>query len=162
MDRGPSVEDGSTAAGGACRPARPVRTEPAMTFDRALLRRLFFFALAGGSGFVTDVGVLTALHDGLGVDPYSARVVAIGAAMLVTYVINRTVTFGASGRSVAGEGARYVAVAVAVAAVNWAIYATLVWAFPALPPQGAVVVAVAVATGLSYFGYSRLVFTPKG
>lgn len=115
------------------------------------------FAMVGVIGFLTDAGSLLALNQA-GLDPFSARVISIALAMFTTWRLNRTMTFGASGRSEASEGARYGAVALAVAGLNYAIYAGLLVAFPALWPVIATAMAITLAMAASYFGYSRLVF----
>jgi putative flippase GtrA len=60
------------------------------------MRRMPFSAFAGAIGFAVDMGVLWLLLRFELLDPFSARVLAIAAAMLCTYLINRTFTFGAS------------------------------------------------------------------
>ncbi len=115
------------------------------------------FALVGVIGFLTDAGSLFALTQA-GLDPFSARVISIALAMFTTWRLNRAMTFGASGRSEVSEGARYGAVALAVAGLNYAIYAGLLLAFPPLWPVVATAIASVIAMAASYFGYSRLVF----
>ena len=57
------------------------------------------------------------------------------------------------------EGARYGAVAVAAAVLNYAIYSGLLLAAPnTITPLVALVIAVAIVTVFSYLGYSRFVF----
>ena len=125
--------------------------------NRALLARFSRFALVGGLGFIVDAGLTLSLI-AWGVDPFSARVVAIGLAMLVTWRLNRAITFGQSGTSQRSEGLRYGSVALFAAALNYATYAALLLLVPGLWP----LVAVAVATGtsmlVSYIGYSRFAF----
>ncbi len=127
-----------------------------------LLVRLTRFAVVGGIGFVVDAGLTEALV-ALGVSPLAARVAAIAAAILTTYLLNRSLTFRSDRRGAAavGEGGRYVAVALAVAAANYAIYAAIVLAVPGVRPLLAVAVASGIAMVLSYLGYSRLVFARR-
>ncbi|TCD16712.1 GtrA family protein [Oricola cellulosilytica] len=124
------------------------------------MRRFFGFAVAGGTGFVVDASVLTGLMAFTPLGPFSARIFAIGAAMFATWMINRTMTFGKSDRHVVREGARYGAVAITGAVLNYAIYSGLLLAAPNLfTPLGALVIAVAFVTVFSYVGYSRFVFS---
>jgi putative flippase GtrA len=109
-------------------------------------------------GFVVDTGLLAALHHGLGVDPFTARLISIVCAAFATWRLNRALTFGASSSSQAAEGVRYAVVAAAAAGINYAIYALALLAVPGLPPVAAVVVGTLLSMALSYFGYSRLVF----
>jgi len=115
------------------------------------------FALVGVIGFLTDAGSLFALTKA-GLDPFSARVISIALAMLTTWRLNRAMTFGASGRAEVSEGARYGAVALTVAGLNYVIYAGLLLAFDQLWPVAATAIASVIAMAASYFGYSRLVF----
>ncbi|MFZ2102470.1 MAG: GtrA family protein [Oricola sp.] len=127
--------------------------------SKNLFLRLASFAVAGGTGFLVDASVLTLLLKFTPLGPFSARVFAIAAAMLTTWAINRTVTFGKSGRHVVKEGARYGFVALIGAALNYAIYSGLLLAAPGvITPLMALVIAVAVVTVFSYLGYSRFVF----
>lgn len=122
------------------------------------MRRLLLFVLAGGAGFLVDAGVLALLLHATPLGPLPARVVAIAAAMLFTFWMNRTFTFGRSGRGIAAEGARYGSVGLGAALLNYAVYAALVLAFPALSPLLAVAAASLVAMTWSFLGYSRFVF----
>lgn len=111
----------------------------------------------GGIGFVVDAGLTTTLIH-IGLDPFTARVVAIAVAMLVTWRLNRAITFGASDTSQKSEGARYFAVALSAAAVNYTVYAALMLAFPVLMPAIAVALATGVSMVVSYLGFSRFAF----
>jgi putative flippase GtrA len=137
---------------------------------RARLERILKFAMTGGIGFVVDVGVLTILNAGLGVDPYVARVFAIAVAMITTWLINRRYTFevhdkATTARELAAEGGRYGLVAVGAALFNYATYAATLWTLTALGlgpahilPPIAAVVGSGLAMFVSWFGYSRFAF----
>ena len=120
--------------------------------------RLLRFALVGGAGFLVDAGLLAFIHNGLGLDPFSARVLSIAAAALATWRLNRSVTFAASPDRQIVEGLRYGLVAALAAGMNYALYATALLMWPGLPPVLAVVIATILAMGFSYAGYSRFVF----
>lgn len=140
-------------------PGRDPAVEPA----RTRLGRLVSFAFAGGAGFIVDLAVLRGLIELAGLGPFAARIPAIGAAMLTTWLINRTFTFGASGRTVGNEAARYVTVAIIGAVLNYLIYSAVLLATPDwFLPEMATFVAVACVTVFSYLGYSRFVFGVKG
>jgi putative flippase GtrA len=119
------------------------------------------FLFAGAIGFAVDVAVLWALLRFGILGPFSARVLAIGAAMLCTYLINRTFTFGASHRRVSVEGARYGGVGIASALINYAVYSLCLIVLPAISPFLAVILGSGSATVFSYLGYSRFVFGPR-
>ncbi|MDO9417783.1 GtrA family protein [Pararhizobium sp.] len=122
------------------------------------MKRLVWFALAGATGFAIDAAVLLLLLTYTGLGPFIARLIAIALAMTATFVINRTWAFGASGRPLAEEGARYGGVGISTSIANYAIYSGLLVAIPATPPPLALVIASGLATVLSYIGYSRFVF----
>jgi len=124
------------------------------------VKRLALFAAVGATGFAVDAGLLAMLLASGGLGPLPARILSIAAAMLVTFLLNRALTFGPSGRPVAVEGARYAGVALAVAACNWLIYAGLV--LSGLAPLVALTIASALAMVLSWLGYRHLVFAPPG
>ncbi|MCE1237799.1 MAG: GtrA family protein [Hyphomicrobiales bacterium] len=147
--------------------ALPASLSPSL---RARLERILKFATTGGIGFAVDVGTLTLLNAGFGVNPYVARVFAIAVAMFTTWMINRRWTWKVhdkttDARAVAAEGVRYVTVAVGAALVNYGIYAAtlytlsgLVQGFDDLLPPVAAVVGTAVAMFVSWFGYSHFAF----
>ncbi len=133
----------------AHRPERKVKT--------LLPKRISRFVIVGIAGFLVDAGLTaTFIHSGL--DPFTARLIAISTAMLVTWRLNRAITFGRSATSQQAEGLRYSMVAILAAIINYASYAVLVLVFPGIFP----VLAVALATGtsmcFSYLGYSRYAF----
>lgn len=122
------------------------------------MKRVFWFAVAGATGFAIDALVLISLLHWTGLGPYFARAIAIVTAMAATFIINRTLAFGASGRPLAEEGARYGGVGLSTSLANYLIYSGVLLAIPATPPFFALVIASAAAMVLSYLGYSRLVF----
>jgi putative flippase GtrA len=129
--------------------------------NRTGVARFCRFAIVGSVGFAIDAGLLALLHHGAGIDPLIARLASITASALSTWRLNRSLTFGASPRSQAAEGLRYGTVAAATAAFNYLLYALLLYLWPPVTPVGAAVVATLLAMGLSYAGYSRLVFGPS-
>ncbi len=122
------------------------------------MRRIASFGLVGGTGFLADAAALWLVLALTPLDPFLARVLSIAFALCVTWALNRTLTFGASSRPLAIEGARYGGVGLAGAAVNFAVYAVALILVPAMPPLAALVIASAAAMVFSYLGYSRLVF----
>lgn len=116
------------------------------------------FLLTGGIGFLADAGALALLLASTPLDPFTARVVSIGFALTVTWLINRNFTFRPSSRGVVREGARYGGVGIGVSIVNYLAYAGALALVPGLPPLLALAFGSAVAIAASWFGYSRLVF----
>lgn len=129
--------------------------------QQSRIKKLFFFALAGGTGFLVDAGMLLLLLHFTPLDPFSARLIAIAAAMVSTWLINRNFTFEKGARSVAAEGLRYGSVGVSSALLNYAIYAAALVLIADLRPIFAVVLASAIATAWSYVGYNYFVYGQK-
>jgi putative flippase GtrA len=125
---------------------------------RAEATQFIRFGLVGGTGFLLDAGLLMILHDGLGLDPFTARLISISVSAFTTWRLNRGLTFGASERPQAEEAVRYAAVAIAAAGFNYLVYALALIVSPSIPPIAALIGATIAAMGLSYAGYSRFVF----
>ncbi len=122
------------------------------------MKKLTGFAFAGGVGYAVDLGVLHLMLRHTPLDAFSGRVVAIASAMTCAWLINRTFTFGASGRSLAAEGARYGSVGMTAAAINFALYSLLLIVLPDIPVFVALTAGSATGTAFAYLGYSRFVF----
>ncbi len=108
------------------------------------MKRLSFFLFAGAVGFVVDMGVLWLLLELKMLDPFTARAPAIGAALVCSYIINRTFTFGASHRNVAVEGVRYGGVGLVSTLINYSVYSGLLLLLPGLSPYLALIFGSAV------------------
>lgn len=126
--------------------------------NRKLVQRLVAFAIVGGTGFVVDAWVLTTLLELRLADKFSARVVAIGLALVVTWSLNRRFTFGASDRPVAVEGVRYGTIGIIGNVLNFIVYSGILLTFPTTKPLIAMTFGSATATVFNYTGYSKLVF----
>ncbi|TWF52987.1 GtrA family protein [Neorhizobium alkalisoli] len=122
------------------------------------MKRLFWFLIAGGGGFLIDAGITHLLVTIFYASPFAARIPAIVMAMGFTWLINRSRTFGPSRHSLAVEGFRYWAVGITSALLNYAVYSALIYQLPMLQPVAAIVFASAAAMAYSFFGYSRFVF----
>lgn len=122
------------------------------------MRRFGRFLVIGVIGFVADAGMLWLVLAATPLGPYSARIVSIAFALSVTWLLNRTITFGPSSRPVAVEGARYGGVGIATSVVNYLVYSAILWAVPGTPVLAALAIASVVALAFSFTGYSRLVF----
>ena len=122
------------------------------------LRHFGGFVLAGGTAFVTDVSVLHVLDTWVGLSPFLARVPSIMVAMVVSFLINRTITFAVPGRPRADEFLRFAAVGWMSSALNYAVYAGVLVLRPGTWPGAATVIATAVAMITSYLGMRVAVF----
>jgi putative flippase GtrA len=113
------------------------------------------FVVVGGIGFVVDAGLLEALR-ALGAPALAARVPAICGALVVTWLLNRTFSFGTKTRPSLAEFLAYASVSAVSAAVNYLIFTVLVLAD--LHPIAAVAIATAITMVLNFTGYRKLVF----
>ena len=137
----------------------PDEREPQLRGGPALsLRHWGGFVLAGGTAFVVDSGVLLILTRLVGVPALAARLAAISIAMVVSWLINRTLTFTARTPPTLSEFARFAAVGWSAAALNYVVFAVLILLAPGIHPVLAVAVASICAMGLSYTGMKFGVF----
>ncbi|WEK49756.1 MAG: GtrA family protein [Candidatus Kaistia colombiensis] len=123
----------------------------------ASIRHLAVFGVAGLTAFAIDAAILSLLV-ALGADPYLARLVAIGCAMVAGWLINRTWTFRAPGPPRLREFLRYASVASLSASINYVVYALVLMLWANATPFRALVAGSAVATVLSYLGYRLFAF----
>jgi len=95
------------------------------------VRQFALFCVAGVIGFVVDAGIVQALVGVGGFDPYLSRVVSFLCAMTATWLFNRRYTFVA-GRDEGPwkEWLRYFVAMLGGFAVNYGIYAALVYGVP--------------------------------
>jgi putative flippase GtrA len=128
-----------------------------------LSRRILWFGVAGLAGFAADACVLTLLTRA-GLDVRLARLLSFSGALVVTWLINRSLTFGdRAGPPTLAEFLRYAAASSLAALINLAVFMGLVSfisQFAAWP-----ILALALATGLSmtvnFTSYLKIVFARK-
>jgi putative flippase GtrA len=116
------------------------------------------FLLAGTAAYLVDSAVLMLLSHGLGLPVLVARLVAISVAMVVSWLINRRITFAAVEGASLHEFARFAAVSWTAAALNYVIFAGLIVFLPGLHPVLAIAIASLFAMALSYAGMRFRVF----
>lgn len=119
--------------------------------------RFMRFVLIGGIGFLVDAGMLVWLIEA-GLSPFLARLGSISLAMLVTWRLNRAITFGESGDGQLREAGRYAIVAMGVAGLNYSLFAALLLAVPACPPVLATAISTLCCMLVSFTGYGRFAF----
>jgi putative flippase GtrA len=113
------------------------------------------FVVVGGIGFVVDGGG-TWLLAHLGVPPVLARIPPLLAAIIVTWLLNRTLTFRVDKPKSRAELTRYTTVALSSALMNFFLYSGFVLA--GVHPLIAVAMATVLLLLYSFFAYRRLVF----
>ena len=124
------------------------------------LPRLVRFLGVGGLGLIVDLAVFTAVI-GHGVPPLTARLVSLAVATLITWRLNRALTFDHSGRPPADEALRYATVAAAAQAGSYAVFAALVVTVFRPVPQLAVLCGAAAGAVVSYSGQALFAFRPN-
>lgn len=115
------------------------------------------FVAAGLIALGVDAAVLTLLT-AVGAGPFAARVISILTAMIAAFFAHRRLTFAVTTPPTWTEFARFLAVAWTASAVNYAIYALVLIAWPQTLPVIALIAATAVSMGVSYFGMRLGVF----
>lgn len=150
---------GSGAAERATPAAAAAADDPLRSLVEVLPRPLRFLGV-GGLGLITDLAVFTALA-AHGFAPLVARLFSLAAATLVTWRLNRALTFERSGRRQADEALRYAAVAVSAQTISYAVFAALVLSVLAAQPQLALLVGAAAGALVSYFGQALFAFNPQ-
>jgi len=136
---------------------------PARDPFRALaeyLPRPLRFLGVGAVGLTTDLCVFTILI-GYAPRPLLMRLFSLAAATLVTWRLNRALTFDRSGRQPGEEAMRYAAVTAASQGTSYAVFATLVLTVFMGLPQAALVAGAAVGAIVGYNGHRLFAFAPR-
>lgn len=125
------------------------------------------FLASGGLAFAADAGVLAVLTRLAGLDPYSARILAIAAAMVVGWLAHRRLTFDVATRPSVREFLHYAALQWTSVALNFVLYSGILYTgilagLPRLGPLLALFIASVAAMIVSYFGMRFGVFRARG
>jgi putative flippase GtrA len=132
--------------------------------EATLASRLFWFSVAGFSGFLVDAGILSALVDA-GLDARMARPASFFCALLVTWQINRSRTFGdREAEGALAEFVRYASASSLAALINLGIFTVLVTmsGFLAKWPVLAIAIATAISMSVNFLSYMKFVFNRRG
>jgi putative flippase GtrA len=136
--------------------ARRVANDPVRALVERLPRPIRFLGV-GGAGLVTDFCVFTILM-GYAPRPLLMRLFSLAAATLITWRLNRALTFDHSGRRQHDEALRYAAVTVAAQGTSYAVFAGLVLTVLGFLPQAALVTGAIVGAVVSYNGHRLFAF----
>jgi putative flippase GtrA len=134
----------------------PARPDPLRVLAEYLPRPLRFLAV-GGIGLTTDICVFTILI-GYAPRPLVMRLFSLAAATLVTWRLNRALTFDHSGRPQGDEAMRYAAVTAVSQGTSYAVFAALVLTVLGALPQAALVAGAAVGAIVGYNGHRLFAF----
>lgn len=116
------------------------------------------FVVSGGLAFVTDASVLALLTHCAGLDPYTARLIAIPCAMVVGFFAHKTLTFAVKGPATLPQFFKFIGAATTASIVNYACYAGILLMLPGIKPLVALVMATAISMCVSYAGMRFGVF----
>ena len=131
---------------------------------RALAERLprpLRFLGVGAVGLATDFCLFVILI-GYQPRPLLMRLVSLAAATLVTWRLNRALTFDRSGRKQHDEAMRYAMVTALAQGTSYAVFAALVLSVLGALPQVALVIGAAAGAVVSYNGHRLFAFAPRG
>ena len=120
------------------------------------------FLLAGLSALAADTAVLSLLTRVFGISPFVARPFGIAVAMVVSWLINRTVTFKMEAAPSLAEFSKFAGVSITSQIVNYGVFASILIAWPLLSPELALLLACFVSMFVSYAGFRFGVFGSAG
>jgi putative flippase GtrA len=134
--------------------------DPLRALAEYLPRPLRFLSV-GAIGLTADICVFTILI-GYAPRPLLMRVFSLAAATLVTWRLNRALTFDNSGRHQGDEAMRYAAVTAASQGTSYAVFAALVLTVLGAMPQAALLAGAAAGALIAYNGHRLFAFAPRG
>jgi putative flippase GtrA len=117
------------------------------------------FIFVGSVGLIVDFGTFSALVATVP-QPLLVRLVSMTLATLVTWRLNRALTFDASGRRQHHEALRYAIVTAFAQGLSYLIFASLVLTVLARLPHAALLLGNFIAAFFSYFGHRLFAFAP--
>jgi putative flippase GtrA len=133
-----------------------------MSSKAGRLHRLVRFGAVGVAGFLVDGGLLQLLVASGLAGPIVARLVSFPSAVLVTWTLNRRVTFGDRGAPLRSL-LRYVLVSAVGTTLNFVVYSALVLGASAMAARPLIPFAIAsvLAMTVNYLGASQFAFGGK-
>lgn len=117
------------------------------------------FLSVGMVGLATHTGVFTLLYR-LEIAKSPAWFAGLALGTLVTWQLNRRLTFSATGRRRREEVMRYALVTAVAQGVSFAVFHAVCAFAPVVPPPIALMVGAAIATLFSYTGQRFFTFAP--
>ena len=116
------------------------------------LKHWLGFAGSGTLSFVVDAGVLKVLTVALGWPVLPSRLLSISLAMVAGWLAHRTFTFAVKDPPSLAEFLRFLSVAWSASAINYALFAAILFLRPQTDVLMALVLAGGVAMVASYLG----------
>jgi putative flippase GtrA len=140
-------------------PRAPSANDPLRALAGHLPRPLRFLGV-GALGLTTDFCMFTILM-GYAPRPLLVRLVSLALATLVTWRLNRALTFDQSDRHPGDEAARYAAVTAVSQGTSYAVFAALVLTVCAALPQAALLAGAVAGAVVGYNGHRLFAFAPR-
>jgi putative flippase GtrA len=125
------------------------------------IKPMLGFLVSGIAAFVTDAGVTKAIGLATGWPWGVCRLGGIMVAMVVAWACHRRLTFAVTAPPSAAEFGRYVALAWTTAALNYALFLSVLWLRPGTDSTLAIGVSSILAMAYSYLGMRYGVFTRR-
>jgi len=116
------------------------------------------FLASGTLSFIADMALLVVFLYIIGMNPFSARLMALAGTIVVSWLSHRNLTFAVTGGPRVVEFLRFAALASGVMALNFVVYALLLWFHLVNWPIAAMCLAGAISTTVSYLGMRLGVF----
>jgi putative flippase GtrA len=117
------------------------------------------FGFVGCAGLFSDTLAFTALCM-FGWHPFVARLMSLAFATLVTWTLNRRITFDKQPRRVGNEASRYVLVTLVAQGLSYSVFVTLITIFPHVLHQISLVAGAVAGAVLSFNGHKLVSFGP--
>jgi putative flippase GtrA len=124
------------------------------------LPRPLRFIVVGCIGLATDLCVFTLITLYLPY-PLAVRLISLAVATVVTWRLNRAITFARSHRAQHEEAVRYAIVTAVAQGTSYAVFAALVLTVLAWLPQAALMCGAAIGAFVSYNGHRLFAFAPR-
>jgi putative flippase GtrA len=140
-----------------------IEREAGIDLVRSLIERLprpLRFIAVGCIGLATDLCMFTLITAFIPY-PLAVRVVSLVVATLVTWRLNRAITFARSHRAQHEEAVRYAIVTAVAQGTSYAIFATLVLTVLGWLPHAALMCGAAAGAIVSYNGHRLFAFAPR-
>ena len=116
------------------------------------------FIASGCLAFFVDAAVMELGVRWVGLPPLVSRIASVACAMVVAWLAHRTLTFALTTKPTRWEFIRYVAAASTTAAINYAVFAFILVAWPIAGRIPALIIASCVATIFAYVSMRYGVF----
>ncbi|NBV54463.1 MAG: GtrA family protein [Proteobacteria bacterium] len=121
-------------------------------------QHLMLFVISGGMGFTTDGTILLTLEYVFNLSPFIARIFSIIAAVCVSWLAHRTLTFAVQKAPTWAEFTSFVALAASGAILNYLVFSATLWLNLSSHSLPAMIFSSLTAMFYSYLGMRFGVF----